>query len=43
LHVVDGGDHSFKVTRGGQQQAQVFLDMQRAVVKWMRGIIVEGA
>ena len=43
LHLVDGGDHSFKVTRGGQQQAQVFLDMQRAVVKWMRGIIVEGA
>ena len=41
LHVVDGGDHSFKVS-GGRQQAQVFLDMQRAVVKWMRGI-VEGA
>ena len=42
LHVVDGGDHSFKVSSAGQRQAQVFLDMQRAVVKWMRGIIVEG-
>jgi uncharacterized protein len=42
LHVVDGGDHSFKVSGGGRRQAEVFLDMQRAVVKWLRGII-EGA
>jgi uncharacterized protein len=37
LHVVDGGDHSFKVSKGGPHQAQVFLDVQRAVVKWMLG------
>jgi len=43
LHVVGGGDHSFKVSNAGQRQAQVFLDMQRAVVKWLRGVIVEGA
>jgi uncharacterized protein len=38
LHVVDGGDHSFKVSKGGPRQAQVFLDIQRAVVKWMREV-----
>ena len=43
LYVVDGGDHSFKVSGAGGRQAQVFLDMQRAVVKWMRAIIVAGA
>jgi predicted alpha/beta-hydrolase family hydrolase len=43
LHVVDGGDHSFKVSSAERRQAEVFLDMQRAVVKWMRGIIGEGA
>jgi predicted alpha/beta-hydrolase family hydrolase len=43
LYVVDGGDHSFKVTDSGRRQAQVFLDMQRAVVEWLRGIIVESA
>ena len=41
LHVVDGGDHSFKVANGGQRQAQVFLDVQRAIAKWLRGVIVE--
>lgn len=43
LHAIEGGDHSFKVSKGGSHQAQVFLDMQRAVVKWLRGVIVEGA
>jgi predicted alpha/beta-hydrolase family hydrolase len=38
LHVVEGGDHSFKVSKGGPHQAQVFLDIQRAVVKWMREV-----
>jgi uncharacterized protein len=41
LHVVDGGDHSFKVANGGPRQAQVFLDVQRAVAKWLRGVIAE--
>jgi uncharacterized protein len=41
LHVVDGGDHSFKVAHGGPRQAQVFLDVQRAIAKWLRGVIVE--
>ena len=43
LYVVEGGDHSFKVTNDGRRQAQVFFDMQRAVVKWLRGVIGEGA
>ena len=43
LYVVEGGDHSFKVRNGGRRQAQVFLDMQRAVVKWLRGVIGKGA
>ena len=42
VYVVDGGDHSFKVSSAGRRQAQVFLDMQRAVVTWLRGVI-EGA
>ena len=41
LHVVDGGDHSFKVRGGGQRQAEVFLDVQRAIAKWLRGVIAE--
>ena len=43
LHAVDGGDHSFKVSNAGRRQEQVFLDMQRAVVKWMRGVVTEDA
>ena len=42
LHVVEGGDHSFKVPNSGRRQAEVFLDMQRAVVKWLRGVVGEG-
>jgi uncharacterized protein len=41
LHVVDGGDHSFKVRSGGQRQAEVFLDVQRAIAKWLRAVIAE--
>jgi len=41
LHVVDGGDHSFKVHGGGLRQAEVFLDVQRTIAKWLRGVIVE--
>ena len=43
LHVVDGGDHSFKVAKGGPPQAQVFLDVQQAIAKWLRGVIAEHA
>jgi uncharacterized protein len=43
LHVIEGGDHSFKVAKGGPRQAQVLLEMQQAVVKWLRGVIGEGA
>lgn len=43
LHVVEGGDHSFKVASRERRQAEVFLDMQRAVVKWIRGVVTKGA
>jgi len=39
LHVVDGGDHSFKVTRGGATaQAAVYDDVQRTVAEWMTAV-----
>lgn len=43
LHVVEGGDHSFKVASRERRQAEVFLDMQRAVVKWIRGVVTKDA
>lgn len=39
LHVVNGGDHSFKVANGGRPQDDVYLEVQRAIVKWLRGLI----
>ena len=43
LHVVAGGDHSFKVARVSQQeQAAVFDDVQRTIVEWIR-VIASGA
>ena len=41
LHVVEGGDHSFKVGNGKRPQDEVYLDVQRVIVKWLRGIIAE--
>jgi predicted alpha/beta-hydrolase family hydrolase len=41
LHVVEGGDHSLKVAKGGRPQDEVHLEVQRAIVKWLRGIIAE--
>jgi uncharacterized protein len=36
LHVVDGGDHSFKVSRGGKaEQERVYEDVQRTIVEWI--------
>jgi predicted alpha/beta-hydrolase family hydrolase len=42
LHVVPGGDHSFKVAKGARQ-GDVYLDIQRAIAAWIRGVIAEGA
>ena len=35
LHVVEGGDHSFKVARAGAAQAAVYESVQRTVAEWM--------
>ena len=36
LHVVEGGDHSFRVAgRPGVRQAEVYEDIQRAIVEWV--------
>ena len=40
LHVVDGGDHSFKLSRNDPaKQAAVFGDVERAIVAWMNGAV----
>ena len=40
LHVVEGGDHSFKVsTRDPARQAAVYDDVQRTIVAWIRALI----
>jgi len=40
LHVVEGGDHSFKVSRvGGVAQKAVYDDVQRTIVEWIQGVI----
>lgn len=39
LHVVDGGDHSFKVARAGKAgQAAIEASIQRVMAAWMRHI-----
>jgi predicted alpha/beta-hydrolase family hydrolase len=38
LHVVEGGDHSFKV-RGGPPAAQVEQEIQEAITAWIRRVI----
>jgi hypothetical protein len=43
LHVVDDGDHSFKVLkRTGRSPADVMHDMRDAIAAWMRRV-AEGA
>lgn len=43
LHVVDGGDHSFKVLKKtGRSQADVMNEIRDAIAAWMRRIL-EGA
>ena len=40
LHVVDGGDHSLKVSRRNPEaQAAVYDDVQRTIVGWMHSVI----
>ena len=40
IHVIDGGDHSFKVARAGaERQAAIEDDVRRTVVDWMRAIM----
>lgn len=43
LHIVEGGDHSFKVTSNPKRQADVLLDVQRTIVKWLRAVTAERA
>jgi uncharacterized protein len=39
LHVIEGGDHSFKVSRGGKAaQASVYEDVQRTIVGWIETV-----
>jgi len=40
LHLVDGGDHSFKVLKkSGRTEADVMTDLVRAIVEWTDGIV----
>ena len=39
LHVVDGGDHSLKVSRNPQVQAAAYDDVQRTIVRWMESVV----
>jgi predicted alpha/beta-hydrolase family hydrolase len=40
LHVVAGGDHSFKVPKlEAHAQAAVYDDVQRTIVEWMRSVL----
>jgi predicted alpha/beta-hydrolase family hydrolase len=35
--IVPGGDHSFKVRRGGRTQAEIFEDVYATVARWAQG------
>ena len=39
LHVVPGGDHSFKVKGGAQAQQPAFDDVIGTAVAWMRRMV----
>ncbi len=44
LHVVAGGDHSFKVARASvEEQTVVFDDVQRTIVEWIERVIAPAA
>jgi predicted alpha/beta-hydrolase family hydrolase len=39
IHVVEGGDHSFKIGRGGKAaQESVYEDVQRTIVEWVERV-----
>ena len=38
LHVIEGGDHSFRVPGGGKAQEPAFEEVIRTAVEWMRGV-----
>jgi uncharacterized protein len=39
MHIVEGGDHSFKISRGGKAaQDGVYEDLQRTIVEWIEAI-----
>jgi len=39
LHVVEGGDHSFKIARAdAARQAAVLIDIERRIVEWMAAV-----
>ena len=43
LHVVEGGDHSFKVLkRSGRSEAEVLEELARAIAEWARGLLAGG-
>jgi predicted alpha/beta-hydrolase family hydrolase len=43
LHVVDGGDHSFKVAGAdARRQTAILGGIQQAIVEWIRGVIGGG-
>jgi predicted alpha/beta-hydrolase family hydrolase len=43
LHVVEGGDHSFKISaRDTARQAAVYEDVQQAVVNWINSVAAPG-
>ena len=40
VHVVEGGDHSFKIGRGGKAaQESVYEDVQRTIVGWIEAVM----
>jgi predicted alpha/beta-hydrolase family hydrolase len=40
LHVVERGDHSFKVVPGGKKiQAEVHARLQDTIVSWIQGVL----
>ena len=40
LHIVERGDHSFKVTPGGKAvQAELHARLQRTIVEWIQSIV----
>lgn len=43
LHVVEGGDHSFKVTRSPRSADDILSGIVDAVAAWMRQVIAGGA